>query len=259
MDKRFTFNEDAMNYEKWRPTYCEELFHDIMEYSKLDRNKKALEIGIGTGQATLPFLKTGCDLIAIELGENLAEFSKNKFKDYKNFSILNVPFEDFKCDENTFDLIYSATAFHWIDENIGYPKAFKLLKPGGTLALFWNKPFIGRKDDLLHQKIQSIYEKYKPSKAKPIENDEEHYKELLKKLRKYGFKDVELKLYNKTRIFNACDYISLLNTYSDHRSMNLAIKTKFEEEIKKVYEKKLETAIRDFKRKQKTEGETKNE
>ena len=86
----------------------------------------------------------------------------------------------------------------------------------------------------MHQKIQSIYEKYKPSKAKPIENDEEHYKELLKKLRKYGFKDVELKLYHKTRIFNACDYISLLNTYSDHRSMNLAIKTKFEEEIKKA-------------------------
>lgn len=34
---------------------------------------------------------------------------------------------------------------------------------------------------------------------------------------------------------------------------------KIEEEIKKVYEKKLEIAIRDFKRKQKTEGETKNE
>ena len=110
----------------------------------------------------------------------------------------------------------------------------KLLKPGGTLALFWNKPFIGRKDDLLHQKIQSIYERYKPSKAKPIENDKEHYKELLEKLKKYGFKDVELKLYHKTRIFNACDYISLLNTYSDHRTMNLAIKTKFEEEIKEA-------------------------
>lgn len=234
MDKRFTFNEDAMNYEKWRPTYCEELFHDIMEYSKIDSHKKALEIGIGTGQATLPFLKSGCDLRAIELGENLAEFSKNKFKNYKNFSILNVPFEDFKSDENTFDLIYSATAFHWIDENIGYPKAFKLLKPGGTLALFWNKPFIGRKEDLLHKKIQSIYEKYKPSKAKPIEKDKEHYEKLLETLKKYNFKEEKLKLYHKTRTFNACDYISLLNTYSDHRTMNPIIKAKFEEEIKEA-------------------------
>ena len=234
MDKRFAFNEDAINYDKWRPNYCEELFHDIMEYSKLDGHKKALEIGIGTGQATLPFLKTGCDLTAIELGENLAEFSKNKFKDYKNFTIHNISFEDFKCNTNTFDLIYSATAFHWIDESVGYPKAFNLLRPNGTLALFWNKPFIGRKDDVLHQRIQAIYEKYKPSNTKPIENDENHYKELLERLKKYGFKDVKLKLYHKTRIFNSCDYISLLNTYSDHRTMNPKIKEQFEKEIRQA-------------------------
>lgn len=234
MDKRFTFNEDAMNYDNWRPNYCEELFHDIMEYSKLAGHKKALEIGIGTGQATLPFLKTGCDLTAIELGENLAEFSKNKFKDYKNFTIHNISFEDFKCNTNTFNLIYSATAFHWIDESVGYPKAFNLLRPNGTLALFWNKPFIGRKDDVLHQRIQAIYEKYKPSNTKPIENDENHYKELLERLKKYGFKDVKLKLYYKTRIFNSCDYISLLNTYSDHRTMNPKIKEQFEKEIRQA-------------------------
>ena len=62
----------------------------------------------------------------------------------------------------------------------------------------------------------------------------DNYKELLEKLKKYGFKDVELKLYHKTRIFNAYDYISLLNTYSDHRTMNLAIKARFEEEIKEA-------------------------
>ena len=86
----------------------------------------------------------------------------------------------------------------------------------------------------MHQKIQSIYEKYKPSKAKPIENDKEHYKELLEKLRKYGFKDVELKLYHKTRIFNAYNYISLLNTYSDHIAMNPNIKEHFEKEIRQA-------------------------
>ena len=53
MDKRFTFNEDVENYEKWRPTYCEELFEDIMTYSQIGQGKKALEIGIGTGQATI--------------------------------------------------------------------------------------------------------------------------------------------------------------------------------------------------------------
>ncbi len=57
MDKRFTFNENAMNYEKWRPTYCEELFHDIMEYSKLDMHKKALEIELVLAKLLFPSLK----------------------------------------------------------------------------------------------------------------------------------------------------------------------------------------------------------
>ena len=55
MDKRFTFNEDVKNYDKWRPTYCKELFNDIIQYSELNQNKKAIEVGIGTGQATVPF------------------------------------------------------------------------------------------------------------------------------------------------------------------------------------------------------------
>ncbi|OBY76422.1 hypothetical protein BBG47_27185 [Paenibacillus sp. KS1] len=33
-NKRLTFNEDVNNYEKWRPTYCDELFEDILEYSQ---------------------------------------------------------------------------------------------------------------------------------------------------------------------------------------------------------------------------------
>jgi 16S rRNA A1518/A1519 N6-dimethyltransferase RsmA/KsgA/DIM1 with predicted DNA glycosylase/AP lyase activity len=44
-----------------------------------------LEVGIGTGQATLPILETSCSLTAIELGYHLAEFSKCKFKNYKKF------------------------------------------------------------------------------------------------------------------------------------------------------------------------------
>lgn len=224
MDKRFTFNEDVKNYDKWRPTYCKELFNDIIQYSELNQNKKAIEVGIGTGQATVPFLMTGCDVTAIELGENLAEFSKEKFKEYKNFSVYNTSFEDFECDDNSFDILYSATAFHWILEEIGYPKALKLLKNDGTLALFWNKPSVNGENNLLHQKIQSIYQKYIPSNDKFIENDTERYNKISKTIESYGFRDLEVTLYHQIRVFNSSDYISLLNTYSDHRSMGESIK-----------------------------------
>lgn len=112
MDLRLKFNEDVINYDKYRPTYVNELFIEVINYSKLDNTKNALEIGIGTGQATMPILKTGCNLTAIELGENLAVYSKNKFASFDNFNVINIDFESYSSVTNQFYLIYSATAFH---------------------------------------------------------------------------------------------------------------------------------------------------
>lgn len=231
MDKRLTFNEDAVNYDKWRPVYCEELFNDIMAYARIAQGTQAIEIGIGTGQATGPFLEAGCELTAIELGEDLAEYSRSKFREYRNFKVCNTTFEDFACPDDSAELIYSATAFHWIPASTGYPKVSRLLRTEGTLALFWNRPFVGREDDELHQNIQRIYQQYRPSTTKLIEHDTERYNAIDKNLHAYGFRDVQFKLYHVTRTFSSADYIALLNTYSDHRSMPSAVKERFEEEI----------------------------
>jgi 16S rRNA A1518/A1519 N6-dimethyltransferase RsmA/KsgA/DIM1 with predicted DNA glycosylase/AP lyase activity len=110
MDLRMKFNEDEANYDKWRPSYVPELYDEIIRYSGIDETKYALEIGIGTGQASLPFLQTKCKLTAIEIGEKLAECSRRKFASFSNFEVVNIDFQNFCADSNTFDLIYSATA-----------------------------------------------------------------------------------------------------------------------------------------------------
>ena len=56
--------------------------------------KQALEIGIGTGQATLPILQTKCKLTAIEIGEKLAEYSRHKFVNFSNLEVVNIDFEN---------------------------------------------------------------------------------------------------------------------------------------------------------------------
>ena len=121
-----------------RPEYPDKLSVDVFQYSALDKTKEALEIGIGKGQATLPFLKTGCELTAIELGDKLAEFSRRKFKEYERFKVINQDFETALLEENSYDIIYSASAFHWIVPEIGLPKVYRLLKTRGSICLvFW--------------------------------------------------------------------------------------------------------------------------
>ena len=231
MDIRLTFNEDAENYDRWRPHYCKELFQDIMAYSQIGQGGQVLEIGIGTGQATRPFLEAGCELTAIELGKDLADYSELKFREYNNFAVHHTSFEEFTGPEDSADLIYSATAFHWIPEQIGYPKVSRLLRNDGALALFWNRPFAARENDELHQNIQRIYQKYRPSTAKIIEHDTERYNAISQNLHTHGFRDIQFKLYHLTRTFSSADYISLLNTYSDHRSMTSAAREQLEDEI----------------------------
>lgn len=231
MDLRLKFNEDAENYDKWRPDYVPELFDEIISYSGMDETKKALEIGIGTGQATLPFLQTKCKVTAIELGEKLAEYSRRKFASFNNLEVINTGFESFCGDSNTFDLIYSATAFHWIPEEAGYVKVFQLLKSGGVLALFWNHPFVCRTDNLLHMEIQKVYSKFTQCDKKPIEFVKRDCKKIENTIKNYGFKNCYSKLFFQTRTFTADGYISLLNTYSDHRAMPMKARTALENGI----------------------------
>lgn len=187
LDKRFTFNEDEKNYDKFRPTYCKALFDAIIDYSGIDATKKAVEIGIGSGQATTPILETDCSVTAIELGDRLANYSKNKFSTYDNFEIHNISFEDYIYTSNSIDLIYSGTAFHWIPEEIGYPKVFNMLTSGGTLALFWNRP--SGEGNSAHEVIQSIYKKYMPTEDL-VKDNQKKYNMIIDTIRKYGFIDL---------------------------------------------------------------------
>ena len=91
MDFRKTYHAIPEQFDKWRPRYCNELFDDVIEYAKIDDSKSVLEIGPGTGQATEPFLKTGCDYLAIELRENFVDFTKNK-----NYGFIDYNYRDWK-------------------------------------------------------------------------------------------------------------------------------------------------------------------
>ncbi len=234
-DLRLTFGEDAEKYEAFRPTYPHTLFSAILSYAPMNEEKRALEIGIGTGQATPPILETGCRVEAVELSPTMAEYVRKKFAGNSRFSVSLSSFEAYEGEEESFDLIYAATSFHWIPESVGYPKAFHLLKKGGALALFWNRPYAARESDPLHREIQKLYAKYRPDSRKLQEEYEaERYRKFQENMKRYGFTDTEFHLFHRTREFTADAYISLLDTYSDHRAMDPDRKRDFYKEMQNV-------------------------
>jgi SAM-dependent methyltransferase len=208
-------------FDKWRPRYCEELFEDLIEYAALGPGKSALEIGPGTGQATEPILKTGCDYLAIELGEHLATYTKDRFRGYANFRIVNADFETYDFGRNRFDLVMSAAAIQWIPEEIGFPKVYDILRSGGTLAMMMTHTDYKTPDEALYDQIQAVYDQYFRPET-PYTCCLEYGNAV-----NHGFVDFDRREYHGTRVYDADGYVSLIGTHADHITLREPHRSKF--------------------------------
>ncbi len=133
------FDAVAELYDACRPGYPAELIDDILQISGLRPGGQILEIGGGTGKATLLFAQRGCSILCLDPGENLLNVARKNLATYPQVSFVRTRFEEWEAGQVTFDLLISAQAFHWVPQEVRYEKAAHLLKPRGHLAVFWNR------------------------------------------------------------------------------------------------------------------------
>jgi SAM-dependent methyltransferase len=129
------FDRVANGYDA-RPGYPDWVFDLLAERCRLGRGTRVLEIGAGTGQATLPMLDRGARITAVEPGAALARRLSERTSG-RPIDIIAATFEDADLPEDAFDMVASATAFHWVDISVGLPKCAHALRQGGWLALWW--------------------------------------------------------------------------------------------------------------------------
>lgn len=159
---RSTFDGAAALYDEVRPGYPEGLFEDIVSLSGVPSGGRVLEVGCGTGQATLPLARRGYEILCVELGGNLAAVARRNLAGYPGVEVLAGDFEKAPLPEEAFDLLISATAFHWLDPAVAYRKAARVLKPGGAIALFWNEHVRTGADGGFFAATQEVYAREAP-------------------------------------------------------------------------------------------------
>lgn len=231
MDFRKTFDKIPESFDKYRPRYCDELFQELINRCELNANTKVLEIGPGTGQATEPIVKTGCDYTAIELGENFTAFMKDKFKAYSNFSIINADFEKYPFEKDSYDFVYSAATIQWIPEEIAFTKTFEMLKPGGYLAMFMTCSDESSSNEKMSKEIDQVYQKYFQVKQRyTCKMNYEH-------ATKYGFTNFTCMEWKKQRELDVEEYISYISTHCEHITLEEPYKTNFYNGIRDAFRK----------------------
>jgi SAM-dependent methyltransferase len=232
--KALHFDVNSEIYDGVRPGYPQEIYNLISKFKKFDSNSMILEIGAGNGIASQEIYNNWqSKMVLIEPGENLCKLLHNRFKNNKDIKVENIFFEVYE-NENLFDAIISATAFHWLDLSIKYKKSYDLLKNDGLLILYWNN--YGIKGNEIGEEIQKVYSKY----GSGTNNGKSAYERQMEKIecRKNEIEEsnvfniIEHKIIKNVLEYTSEKYINLLKTFPDHLNMEKGFFTKIKDIIK---------------------------
>ena len=135
---RVAFDRFADLYDDARPGYPPEVFDELARRCGLGPRAQVLEIGCGTGQATRELAASGAAIHCLEPGLELAKLAQQNLAEAPNVTIETTTFEAAHEQPGFYDIVVAATAFHWIDPNVSYMNAARVLRPTGSLVLLTN-------------------------------------------------------------------------------------------------------------------------
>jgi SAM-dependent methyltransferase len=163
-DLGLLFDAIAEDYAAVRPRYPDTLFDDLAETTGLSPGAAVLEIGCGPGIATGPLLARGWTVLAIEPGAAMATIARRQNGGWP-LRVALARFEDWEPIHQQFALVFSATAFHWIDPAVRWTKTASVLDDSGHLALATNRTVDGGTFAELYSASRELHLAHAPGMA----------------------------------------------------------------------------------------------
>ena len=211
-------------YDRMRPGYPPQLVDELLACARTGASRplRALEVGAGTGKATVLLAARGVRIDALEPSAQMAAIARRNLAQSRQVSVIESEFEAWEPGEGQapYDLIYSAQAWHWIDPAVAYPRARALLREGGLLAAFWNRP--DWRSCALGEAIEAAYARHAPelsglSPMRPRSGESEEWERWTAQIAgAEGFVAPEVRAYRWRIGYSSGEYATLLETHSDH-------------------------------------------
>ncbi len=216
---RATFDQDAERYDRARPGYPESLLDDLARQAGLGPGSRVLEIGPGTGQATVALAARGLDAVAVEFGASLAGVLRRRTTGLPVEVVVGA-FEEQPAPPRAFDAVTAFTAWHWLDPGVRLDRVLDALRPGGTLATVTTTHVRGGTVPFFAE-AQGCYRRWDPvtpaderlldAAEIPPARDEIDDSDRFEPARRFR--------YRREVTYSTESYLDLLMTYSGHRAL----------------------------------------
>ena len=218
---RTTFGDDPEAYHRSRPLCPAVVFEDLVSLAGLRPGSSVLEIGPGTGQATRPLAERGLDVLALELGSELAAWARRELADLANVRVMNVAFEDWEADGHTFDAVFACNSFHWVDPAVRFGRAASLLRPGGHLVVVATPWVVPDDAEPFWWEVQDDYEAVFGHRVDPASLHPDRVQDLGPLVRASGyFRDPTIRRYPFVVAFSKQNYLINLSTQSGIKELS---------------------------------------
>lgn len=226
--QRLSFGQVADLYDLARPSYPGDLIDDVIAFAGGARlgpgRGRALEVGAGTGKATVSFAERGIEVTALEPSPEMAAIARRNCAPFAQVTVHETDLEHWAMENGAFALVYAAQAWHWVTPELKYVLARQALGDGGALAAFWNRPVWDLAPPKLRDDLTAAYREIAPDLGPdpgpedpavtvPSDRWEAWQAEIDAAA---GFSDPEVRLYNWVRDYTPAEYVALLSTHSDH-------------------------------------------
>jgi len=244
VERRLSFDGVAEIYDRVRPSYPPEAFADLFEFWRAGSatapvpsgaagqppdpfegagaGMDVLEIGPGTGKATRALLAAGARVTAVEYGPRLAEYLREQLGASPRLEVITGAFEEVVLPVSGFDLVFAATAFHWIDPAVRIDKSLEVLRPSGVVATLSTVQVRSEADRGFFDRTSAIYRKYQNHE---VADDELRLPEDVVPTEFADFREhprlvaAELRRYRWDQDYTTASYADLLRSYSNMQVM----------------------------------------
>ena len=133
------FSSRVEHYIRYRPRYPRAIIPLLERECGLTPGSVVADVGSGTGILSELFLVNGNRVFGVEPNREMREAGERQLAGYHLFTSVDGRAEATTLPSATVNLVSAGQAFHWFDRPAARAEFARILKPGGWVALVWNK------------------------------------------------------------------------------------------------------------------------